>query len=371
MQLGPRRLEHLRRRAECDPARLGASGRDQREARMLALLAHRSDVLEAGRGHKQGGLRVAHAERPQALELLGELEAQQPARDDGVDALAGHQVVGRERGRRVGRQRAPERLHRLRLELHAGGHAMASEAREVLRTGREARVQVVGGHAAAGPPPGAVLERDHHTGTPPALHEPGRHDPHHARVPALPRDHDRAGGGLGLRLGLGGEQDAGLGLLAVAVEQVELAGHLGGARGVAGEKQLERGVGPAHPTRGVDARAEPEAERVLRDLGGLDARDLQAAPAGPACACARAPRAPAARCAGSRREAGRGRTPWRARPGRGPPPRRVDRPRRLREAPRRASARRRRRTAPDSRSRPAPGAPPRSRAAPRRGGDGP
>ena len=70
--------------------------------------------------------------------------------------------------------------------------------------------------------------------------------------------------------GLGGEQDAGLGLLAVAVEQVELARHLRGAVAVLGEQQLERGVGPAHAAGGVDARAEPEAERLLGELGRLD-----------------------------------------------------------------------------------------------------
>ena len=63
--------------------------------------------------------------------------------------------------------------------------------------------------------------------------------------------------------GLGGEQDARLGLLAVAVEEVQLAGDLPRARGIVGEQQLERGVRSLHAPGRVDARAEPEAERVL------------------------------------------------------------------------------------------------------------
>ncbi len=70
------------------------------------------------------------------------------------------------------------------------------------------------------------------------------------------------------------EQDAGLGVLAVAVEQVELARDLAGAAVVLGEQQLQRGVGALHAPGGVDARAEPEAERVLGELGRLHAGDL-------------------------------------------------------------------------------------------------
>ena len=219
-------------------------------------------------------------------------------------------------------------------------------------------------------PAALAVEGDHHARPAPALHEPRRHDPDHARVPALPRHHDRGLVRLRRAGGLGGEQDARLGLLAVAVQEVELAGHLAGARGVVGEEQLERGVGSLHAPGGVDARAEPEPERVLGELARRHAADLhQRAQARP-CGCARAPRAPRARCGGSRRAAARGRRPWRARRGRCPRRPRPGRDRRRRTAPRSASAPRPRRTAPGSRSRRAPDARRCSRAAPRRAGGG-
>ena len=40
-------------------------------------------------------------------------------------------------------------------------------------------------------PRALAVERDHHARAAPALHQPRRHDPDHARVPALARHHDR------------------------------------------------------------------------------------------------------------------------------------------------------------------------------------
>ena len=79
------------------------------------------------------------------------------------------------------------------------------------------------------PRPVLAVQRDHHAGPAPALDQPRGHDPHHARVPALAGDDDRGGARLRRASPLGGEQDARLGLLAVAVEQIELARHLRGA----------------------------------------------------------------------------------------------------------------------------------------------
>ena len=179
------------------------------------------------------------------------------------------------------------------------------------------------------PRPEPSSERDHHAGPPPALDQPRGHDarPRPGATPPPP-PRSRPGSACGSAGGLGGEQDARLGLLAVAVEQVELAGDLLGAGAVLGEQQLERGVGAAHAAGGVDARAEPEAERVLGELGRLDRRPPPSARAGRACGCARARRGPRARCGGSRRAAGRGRRRWRARRGRGPPRPRAGRRRR-------------------------------------------
>ena len=138
----------------------------------------------------------------------------------------------------------------------------------------QAGVEVVGRDAATRAAARAVLlEGDHHAGTAPALDQARGHDADHARMPVLPGDDDRPLAGLRHAGGLGGEQDARLGLLAVAVEQVELTRHLGGATAVLGQQQLERGVGAAHAPGGVDARPEPEAERLLGELRRLDRRD--------------------------------------------------------------------------------------------------
>ena len=67
----------------------------------------------------------------------------------------------------------------------------------------------------------------------------------------------------GAQRALGREQDARLGLAAVAVQQVELAGHLRGALVVLGEQQLERGVGPLHPPGGVDPRRRAGSPQCL------------------------------------------------------------------------------------------------------------
>ncbi len=95
---------------------------------MLLLLSHRRDPFEAGGRDEQRRLRVAHAERPEQLEVLGELETEVAAGHDGVDTFDGNQVVGREVRRCVSGKRAPEGLDRVGVELHPGGHAMAAEA---------------------------------------------------------------------------------------------------------------------------------------------------------------------------------------------------------------------------------------------------
>ena len=263
------------RRAEGHAARLRAARGHEREARVLLVLPHAGHALEAGRGHEQGRLRVAHPERAEPLEVVGEVEPEVAAGHHGVDALHRDQVVRGQRRGRVGGERAAERLDGGGVQLHPGRHPVPAEAGQVLRAGGQPGVEVIGRDAAARAAPAALaVERDHHARPAPALHEPRGHDPHHSGVPALPRHHDRALVSLRRAGGLGGEQDAGLRLLAVAVQEVELARHLAGARVVVGEQQLEGGVGALHPPRRVDPRPEPEAERLLGQLAGGHAADL-------------------------------------------------------------------------------------------------
>ena len=66
-----------------------------REAQVLAL-PHRPRVGQPRRRDEQRHVGVADPERREPLELLGEVEAELVARDDGVDALARDEVLGRQ-----------------------------------------------------------------------------------------------------------------------------------------------------------------------------------------------------------------------------------------------------------------------------------
>ena len=138
---------------------------------------------------------------------------------------------------------------------------MAPEAQQVPRGRSEPLVQVIGGHAAAGPAPAAPLEPNHHARAPVALDEPRRDDADDSRVPSLPCDHQRGRVKLGGAGRVGREEDALLGLATVAVEVVELLGDLGGALVVVGQHQLEGGVGAAEAAGGVDAAARAGSSR--------------------------------------------------------------------------------------------------------------
>ena len=68
---------------------------------------------------------------------------------------------------------------------------------------------------------------------------------------------------------LGREGDSHLGVLALAVQEVQLAGDLARARVILGEQQLERRVRPAHAACGVDPRPQPEAEPAGIERAGV------------------------------------------------------------------------------------------------------
>jgi hypothetical protein len=242
---------------------------------VLLLFPHRGHALEARGRDQQGRLGVSHPERAQELQVLGEVEAEGPAGDDGIHALDRNQVAGRERRGGVRGQCGAERLDRVRVQFHPRRHPVTPEAREVFRAGREPRMQVVGRDAPTGPAAGAAggrrgtagsgrggggVEGDHHAGPAPALHQAGGHYSDHSGMPALACYDDRRL--VGLRRGgcVGGEEDLRLRLLAVAVQEIELAGHLAGAGGVVGEKQLEGRVGSLHSACRVDPRPEAEPE---------------------------------------------------------------------------------------------------------------
>ena len=255
------------RAAEGDPERpVGA--RVEVEPRMLALLPHRPHVTHARRRDEQPHAGVAHPERRQPAELLGEIEAEVGAADHRVDPLRSHQVLGAEHLGGVGGERLAEGVEALRLERQAGGRPVPAEAGQVLGACLQRGEQVEAGDAAPrAPSPALAVERDDDRRPVVALDHPRGDDPDHSRVPAL-SGHDQsrrlaqrirqiAKGRLGLvrHLPLRGP--------ALAVGPAQLMRDLRRSRGVVGQEQLDSRVGPVQPSRRVDARSQPEREVAL------------------------------------------------------------------------------------------------------------
>ena len=132
----------------------------------------------------------------------------------------------------MGAERLTEAVDRGAGELEAGGGAVAAERGQVRRAGLERRQQVEAGDAAPRAAAAALaVERDHDRGAVVALGEARGDDPDHARVPALPGDHQRRRlaevlGQLASRR-LGGGVDLALGRPPLAVRAAELGGDLG------------------------------------------------------------------------------------------------------------------------------------------------
>ena len=150
---------------------------------------------------------------------------------------------------------------------------MPPEAVEVVRAGRETRMEVELGDRAARAFPAVRARRDEHDGSVIALHEPRRDDPDHTLVPVLVPQHvaaaraSRLGPRLDERVRLA--QDPLLDSLPLAVQVLELGGEPIRLGAVLGEQQLEREVGPAEPAGRVDPRRQPE-----RDRGRVDDRGI-------------------------------------------------------------------------------------------------
>ena len=294
---------------------------DQREARVLALLAHGGHVLDARGGHQQARRGVAGAERAQPLQLLGQVQRQRAAGHDRVDALGRRQVrrapAPRRRGRPARRGRRRRARPRSPARPPSGGRRSRSGARR-RRPGRRA------GRTAAmlrpEPRPRVAVEGDDHgraAGSARPAARPRCRPRRGASPPRPPPARPACSCGSAQRLGL--VQDALLGLAPVVVEPVELARDLGRALGILGEHQLERGVGALQAAGGVDPRAEPEPGRLGVHVARLEVGHRASAPAGPALRVrGHARPCPGARCGGSRRAAAPCRTRWPGRPGRGP-----------------------------------------------------
>ena len=260
--------------AEGDGAGAVAAGLDG-EAHVAALLAHRPRVDEPRGRHEQRDRRIADPEGRQPLELLGQGEAELVARDHGVDALGGHEVLRAQDRRRVRDEGDAEGIDVLARDRAAGRGAVAAVAQQVLGARVEAAEEVEGGDRAPRARPLGAVERDHHARAVVALGDPRGDDADDPGVPALAGQH--VGGLLAelahLRLGL--EQDPGLGVAALGVGVVELVGDRRGALGVVGEHELEPGVGAVQAPGGVDARREAKADGARVERARVDLRHPQ------------------------------------------------------------------------------------------------
>ena len=152
--------------AEGDHARAGPAAPDAHA--QVTPVGDGAGVGERrGRDQEAHG-RVARAERPDPLELLGELDPELVGPDERVDALDRAQVVraGAHPRPRRGLERRAEHVQALARDLHPGGRAMPAVALELVAGRREAREHVVGGDRPrrAGPGGGTGGERDETAG---------------------------------------------------------------------------------------------------------------------------------------------------------------------------------------------------------------
>ena len=202
--------------------------------------------------------------------------------------------------------------------------AMPAEALEMRRSRRRARAcrSKRGDRAAGALPAPSPCAGDQHDRPAEALHEPRGDDPDHALVPVLAPDDVAAPAARSARATPRRRATASRRIRSSTACRSRFSVSSSSAsrsasRGVLGEHELERDVGPAEPAGGIDPRREPEADGGRVDGGRIDVRRRASARAARASACARARAGPRSRARGSRRRAARRRRSSRARRDRG------------------------------------------------------
>ncbi|HEX3238696.1 MAG TPA: hypothetical protein VHR18_01010 [Solirubrobacterales bacterium] len=260
-------LDSERGAAEGDAERPVAAAVEA-EARVLALLPHRPHVADLGRGNHQPHPRVAHPERAQLAQFLGQVEPEPDPADHRVDPLGPPQVLGSQQRARVGRERGLERLDVFGADRETRGRPVPSKALQVLGASLQCRQQVEAGDATPTPPPHPLfIEGDHDHGPVVALDQPRGDDPNHAGMPTLAGE-DVAGrlAQLGAQLAhrrLSPGVDLSLGRPALGVGPAQLDRDLLRPLRVLGQHQLDPGVGPIQPPRRVDPRRQFEGQVAL------------------------------------------------------------------------------------------------------------
>ena len=233
---------------------------------MLALIAERAHLAQAAGGHQQARSGVAHAERPEALELAGEIhpDALAADSDERVEVVRPHELRGIDLRRRVRDERLPKGVEVGGIELETGRGAVAAVATEVLGGCVEGGDQVEAGDAPGGALGSIAVDREQDRGPEVALDHPRCGDADDAGVPSLAGQDQRGSVPQGLRQSRAGAlcplHHLLLGPAALGVGPIELVGDRGGAIAVIGEHQLDPGVRPVEAPGGVDAWGESEAE---------------------------------------------------------------------------------------------------------------
>ncbi len=94
---------------------------------MLAVVAHRPDVLDRHPGGDQNRLSVGRAERREQAQRLGQVETQPCRRDDCIDLSRGAEIALVDPCAGDALECRPERVEAIGVELDPGSRTMAAE----------------------------------------------------------------------------------------------------------------------------------------------------------------------------------------------------------------------------------------------------
>ncbi len=266
------------------PVRPSASGPSSKPKALIDRRAHESSSLRWPLRFFAVATRAPVSRmRGARVGLAARLQAEQIARDGREIVAIVEPHIGvrlalgaAARRRRIGlAPRVAERLHAIGAHLHAGGGLVATEADERVAAAGERVVEARSGGAADRAAPLLAFEADHDRGSPEAGGDAPRDDADHARVPALPRQHDARLVPPAGRVDLGERVGEHLVLDGAALERELLDrggdGH-GGGRALL-EEQRQREIGIAEPTGRVEARRDAEGDVLGADPGReIDAR---------------------------------------------------------------------------------------------------
>ena len=207
----------------------------------------RTSPMPHGR-HQQRGLAVAGSERRQQPQLVRQRadRARPPARSrrPGATGIRSSGESARARGPRTPRGRRRSGRARSRARRRRGARRSGPGARRTRLAPRAGRSRGSSARAAAG----IAVEPDDHDRPVMALGQARGHDPDHARVPVLARQDVRRVASYSARAASAANRIRRLAIPALAVQQVELVRHLGGAA------RPRSARAPARPPRCPHAR---------------------------------------------------------------------------------------------------------------------